>query len=399
MRTTCLRCRRPTSACWCPHLPAITTSTQVVILQHPRERNVAIGTARMAHLSLPGSRLVEGLSFDDHPVLQDIFDDDTALLYPGEEARPLDDWLQRRPKRLVVVDGTWSQAKKLLKLNPRLASLSRLSFSPSQPGNYRIRKEPTDQHLSTIEATAAVLGVLEGAPERFAAMLVPFTRMVDHQIDSEARHRDDDRVRRFIHRNGRPALPELEPLRLYPERAVVVYAEGNSQPGLGPPELTHLVASRPLVDPVARFDVVVAPRLPLHPTLALRIGLADDIIRAGVDVDEALARFREFVGGDQLVCWGSFARDLLHDAGEKRRGFVDVRALAARQLRRSAGGLPRACVDLGAIVDADDGAPRALACLHRVEAILRALLAVRAPGAAPGAAEPNETTPTSGAVA
>ena len=334
MRTTCLRCRRPTSACWCPHLPALTTSTQVVIVQHPRERDVAIGTARMAHLSLPGSRLVEGLSFDDHPALQDIFDDDTAVLYPGEDARPLDDWLQRRPKRLVVVDGTWSQAKKLLKLNPRLASLPRLSFSPSQPGNYRIRKEPTDQHLSTIEATAAVLGVLEGDPDRFAAMLVPFSRMVDHQIDSEARHRDDERVRRFIHRNGRPALPELEPLRRHPERAVVVYAEGNSQPGLGPPELTHLVASRPLVDPVARFDVVVAPRLPLHPTLAARIGVAEDVIRGGVDVEVALDEFRAFVGADQLVCWGSFARDLLHDAGEKRRGFVDVRALAARRLRR-----------------------------------------------------------------
>jgi DTW domain-containing protein YfiP len=384
MRTTCRRCRRPTSACWCAQLPSLSTSTQVVILQHPRERDVAIGTARMAHLCLPGSRLVEGLAFDDHPALQDIFDDDTAVLYPGEEARPLEDWLKRRPRRLIVVDGTWSQAKKLLKLNPRLASLPRLSFSPSQPGNYRIRKEPTDQHLSTIEATAAVLGVLEGDADRFAAMLVPFNWMVDHQIDSEARHRDDDRVRRFIHRNGRPALPELEPLRRHPERAVVVYAEGNSQPGLGPPELTHLVASRPLVDPTVRFDVVVAPRLPLHPTLAARIGVDEGVIRAGVDVDVALDRFADFVSGDQLVCWGSFARDLLHDAGEKRRGFVDVRALAARQLRRSAGGLLRACVDLGVVVDVERGTPRALGCLLRVEAILRALLAVRTPGLAPG---------------
>jgi DTW domain-containing protein YfiP len=184
MRTTCLRCRRPTSACWCAQLPSLSTTTDVVILQHPRERDVAIGTARMTHLCLPGSRFVEGLAFDAHPALRDIFDDQTAVLYPGEEARPLEDWLTHRPRRLVVVDGTWSQAKKLLKLNPRLASLPRLSFSPAAPGNYRIRKEPTDQHLSTIEATAAVLGLLEGDPARFAAMLRPFTWMVDHQIDS-----------------------------------------------------------------------------------------------------------------------------------------------------------------------------------------------------------------------
>jgi len=379
MRITCLRCRRPSSACWCAQLPALATKTQVVILQHPRERDVAIGTARMTHLCLPGSRLVEGLAFDDHPALQDVFDDDTAVLYPGEDARPLEDWLDRRPQRLVVVDGTWSQAKKLLKLNPRLAALPQLSFSPSQPGNYRIRKEPTDQHLSTIEATAAVLGLLEGDPARFATMLRPFTWMVDHQIDSEARHRDDERMRRFIHRNGRPALPELEALRRQPERAVVVYAEGNSQPGLGPPELSHLVASRPLADHVARLDLVVAPRLPLHPTLAARIGVAEDALRGGVNVATAVDAFAAFAAGDQLVCWGSFARDLLHEAGLPRRGFIDVRALAARQLRRSTGGLVRAADDLGATTDVAPGTPRARACLARVEAILRALLAVCAP--------------------
>jgi DTW domain-containing protein YfiP len=352
------------------------TTTQVVLVQHPRERDVAIGTARMTHLSLPGSRLVEGLAFDDHPALQDIFDDDTAVLYPGEDARPLDDWLTRRPRRLVVVDGTWSQAKKLLRLNPRLAALPRLSYSPAQPGNYRIRREPTAQHLSTIEATAAVLGVLEGDPARFARMLRPFTWMVDHQIDSEQRHRDDERVRRFIHRRGRPTLPELEPLRRHPAGAVVVYGEGNSQPGRGPPELTHLVASRPLAADAARLDILVAPRLPLHPTLAARIRVDGATILAGVDVDVALDRFRDFVGDDTLVCWGSFVRDLLRDAGDRRRGFVDVRALAARQLRRSAGGLERAARDLGAAVVVDAAQPRAVACLLQVEAILTALLAL-----------------------
>ncbi len=360
----------------------------MVLLQHPRERDVAIGTARMTHLSLPGSRLVEGLQFDDHPALQDIFDPDTAVLYPGPDARPLEDWLQRRPRRLVVVDGTWSQAKKLLRLNPRLAALPRLSYSPTEPGNYRIRREPTAQHLSTIEATAAVLGLLEGDPERFRALLRPFTWMVDHQIDSEQRHRDDERVRRFIHRNGRPHLPELGPLRLHPERAVVVYGEGNSQPGRGPPELTHLVASRPLVEDAPVLDLIVAPGLPLHATLAVRIGVPEATIRGGLDVDVALDRFRDYVGGDQLVCWGGFVRDLLEDAGDRRRGFVDVRALAARQLRRSAGGLERACAELGAGVIVDETAPRALRCLRRVEGILRALMTL-------SSSSPSSSSPSS----
>jgi DTW domain-containing protein YfiP len=398
MRSTCLRCRRPSSACWCAQLPTVPTTTQVIIVQHPRERYVAIGTARMTHLSLVGSRLIEGTALDDHPALQDIFDEDTAVLYPGETARPFEEWLAKKPRRLVVVDGTWSQAKKLLRLNPRLAALPRLSFQPSEPGRYRIRKEPTDQHLSTVEATAAVLGALEGEPERFAALLQPFTWMVDHQIASETRHRGGERVRRFVHRRGRTALPELEPLLENPECAVLVYAEGNSQPGLGPPELAHLVASRPLVRPASRLDLVVAPRLPLHPTLAARIGVAEATLRAGVDVDTALAAFASFAGGDQIVCWGSFARDLLHDAGMKKFGFIDVRALAARQLRRSAGGLSNAATSLGVdVAPAVDAAgdpiraPRAVVSLRALEGILGALLRARAADPSRAASSPRAT--------
>nr|MDQ3300003.1 DTW domain-containing protein [Myxococcota bacterium] len=48
-----MRCRRPQVVCYCAALPRIDTSTRVVILQHPRERDMAIGTARMASLCLP----------------------------------------------------------------------------------------------------------------------------------------------------------------------------------------------------------------------------------------------------------------------------------------------------------------------------------------------------------
>ena len=56
-RQVCEACRRPPGLCYCAHLPQLSPRTKVVILQHPRERGNAIGTAHMARLCLPGAAL------------------------------------------------------------------------------------------------------------------------------------------------------------------------------------------------------------------------------------------------------------------------------------------------------------------------------------------------------
>ena len=69
-----------------------------------------------------------------------------------------------------MVDGTWWQTKKVVRENPVLAALPRYAFTPRAPSEYRIRKEPQDDYVSTIEALALVLGALEGDPSRFRAL-------------------------------------------------------------------------------------------------------------------------------------------------------------------------------------------------------------------------------------
>ena len=40
-RDVCGRCRRPSSGCYCAHVTPIDTQTRLILLQHPRERDVA----------------------------------------------------------------------------------------------------------------------------------------------------------------------------------------------------------------------------------------------------------------------------------------------------------------------------------------------------------------------
>jgi DTW domain-containing protein YfiP len=371
VRETCWRCRRPIAVCWCAHVPRLTPRTRVTFLQHPRERHMPIGTARMAHLALAGSRLIEGVAFDDDPRVADLFShsSDVAVLFPGPQARTLETWHGPPPSELVVLDGTWHQAAKLLRENPRLAALPRLAFTPPAPGRYRIRKEPRDECLSTIEAVGAILAVLEHDEALAAALMRPFDAMVETQLDYAARARrtaDDGamadergRVRHSSRRDRRGTdrrFRELLPLLRHPERVVVLYAEANAAPrearGNGAPGLLQLVAARPLVVDAPAFACVVRPVEPVHEETLRRLGLTSADVDTGLPASEAVTSFRAWCGDGRLLTWGAFPRDLLAREGDARRGFVDLRALACRALDGSCGGLEAAAQRLDVVLPA-----------------------------------------------
>jgi hypothetical protein len=241
-------------------------------------------------------------------------------------------------------------------------------------------------HVSTVEAIAAVLGALEGTPDRYAALLQPFDAMVEWQLQhqrtheaaaSGARHsRRSTRRHRDLQRSD--VLRELRPLLRDPRRVVVIYAEANAHPRAqraeGVPELLHLLAARPFLDddnPDKFFEAIARPRRPLHVAVTERLGIDADTVHNGQAVEDVLERFRAFLGDGRLVCWGAFPRDLLAQEGDSRRGFVDVRAVTSRALGAPAGGIEAAAASLGVV--GATGPTRGATMLAAVCAIVRAL--------------------------
>jgi len=350
-RALCDRCRRPVRACWCGHLRPIESRTRACFLQHPREGRVAIGTARMAHLSLPNSELHLGVSFEHHPRVRELAaEEGTALLFPGEGALDPAALRGRPPTTVIVVDGTWSQARKVIKQNPFLQSLPRLAFTPERPSNYRIRAEPSAECVSTIEALVHLLGALEGAPARYRPILEAFDRMIDLQIAERERRTGPPR-RRARPRARRPRVDlTVAALRARPADLVAIYAEANAwalgSPVEGEAELIQLVAARPHGG--ERFEAVLAPRRPLGPGVALHLELAPELLLGGEPANRALARFQAFVRPGDLFCgWGPYALGLLEAEGVGEREFADLRLACARKLARRPGGVEQAVRLLG----------------------------------------------------
>ncbi len=196
-RPQCSRCLRPITHCLCALIPSLDSRTRVLLLQHPSEVNHALNTARLAALGLNNAQLVVGEVFEDLPTLLNPPGYQARLLFPAEDAQPLQAYTSTdEPMLLVVPDGTWRKARKLLHLNPLLAALPRVTLAEGAVSRYRLRKAPGPGALSTVEAIVQALQGLE-APASFDALLTPFEALIEGQISAMG-----EEVFRKNHGNG-----------------------------------------------------------------------------------------------------------------------------------------------------------------------------------------------------
>ena len=157
LRGHCARCLLQLEVCVCALLPRVEARTEVVLIRHITEQMLTSNTGRFAALALPNSRLLEyggGEAFDASPVLQP----GSALLYCSGPARPL----PFVPARLIVLDGSFRQARRMYKRVAALRDLPEFSLPAPSVTPTRLRQPTQPDGMSTIEAIAAALSILEG---------------------------------------------------------------------------------------------------------------------------------------------------------------------------------------------------------------------------------------------
>ncbi|NWB91862.1 tRNA-uridine aminocarboxypropyltransferase [Pseudomonas agarici] len=185
-RARCDRCLRPETHCLCALIPQLDSRTRVLVLQHPSEVGHALNTARLATLGLTNAELRVGEVFEDLPALLNQPGYQARLLFPADDAQLLRAYrlaAEEEPLLLVVPDGTWRKARKLLYLNPLLAALPRVTLGPGRVSRYRLRKAPEPGALSTVEALVQALETLE-QPTSFDVLLKPFEALIEGQIQA-----------------------------------------------------------------------------------------------------------------------------------------------------------------------------------------------------------------------
>ncbi|GLP97832.1 DTW domain-containing protein [Paraferrimonas sedimenticola] len=167
---------------------------KVVVLQHPSEAKAAKATVPLLELSLNDIQVVRGESPQDFNELREQLADSNApvwLLYPSEDATTLvSAETPVQEGTLLVLDGTWKKAFKLYQLNPWLAELPQFAL-PSSQAQYRIRKAPNAEGLSTLEAVAQGLELVEHLPQ------TPLLHLLDVFIERQMQGMPDSVKQRY----------------------------------------------------------------------------------------------------------------------------------------------------------------------------------------------------------
>jgi len=191
-RPMCWTCRKPGLVCICRDIQPVPTRFRIVILQHPQEARNTISTARIVSLSLTGARLFIGIDFSQDRAFARCLAEAPGpvyLVYPERGAPEVAElsaresgWPDTAPT-FILIDGTWAQARKIKNQNPILAGIPRVALAPDRTSNYRIRRQPRPNCLSTVEATELLLSRLEGPRSRYRPLLDAFDRMIDRQLE------------------------------------------------------------------------------------------------------------------------------------------------------------------------------------------------------------------------
>ncbi len=298
-RERCYVCYRPRAACFCDVIPSINNRTHILILQHVKERFHAFNTARIVKQALQNSELrvnqTANLAAARLPLHES-----TGVLYPGPDAKLLSDLpVGDRPTQLIILDGTWHHAKTLMRDIPALHRLPRYCLDPIAPSTYRIRKEPTESALSTLEATVDALRVLEPETEGIGQLLGAFERMIDDQVKHP---RQIGRLRRATG-PPRPTVNIPSALIHDIDNVVVAYGEasfGEKRKNRTVQSPVYWVAQR--LGTGESFECAIEPVQPLRNSFLQYLRLDENDFQQALSVDAFRHAWQDFIKPTDTLC-------------------------------------------------------------------------------------------------
>ncbi|QDZ18274.1 DTW domain-containing protein [Chloropicon primus] len=213
-RRICEGCDRPKkNACLCSTFPAggpiELRGGKVIVLQHPNEKKRKLATVAILKKVLGSCDVLVGRQFtaERYPVLAETLrlardgSVDVFVLYPGAKAESLEDLAEERRASaegdgrrwvLIAIDGTWQQAKEMFTFcrdlllprgveNARRVELNRRGGGGGEGEGLLLMTEPDQGCVTTMEAIATAVSIMEGGEAMEEALLAPLAKLVSLQ--------------------------------------------------------------------------------------------------------------------------------------------------------------------------------------------------------------------------
>jgi len=210
-REKCYDCYRPKKSCMCEYIKKVDTHTRFIIIMHPKEfKKTKNNTGRFTHQSLPNSKIYIGIDFNTNDEINSIINDkqnSCYVLYPDKNSIKLNHQtiqVEKKKNVIFIIDSTWPCSNKILAVSKNISALPKVSFVHDKSSAYKIKTQPNEYCLSTIESTLCILELLnkhqiENIPQNsLDNFLKPFEKMVEYQINCVLK--SDTKNPRFLKR-------------------------------------------------------------------------------------------------------------------------------------------------------------------------------------------------------
>jgi len=192
----CAGCRLQPQVCICADAPRLDVSTRLIVIIHSKEWRRSTNTGYLARLATKDGEV--RLHGAPHRTVSDAGIDavspSTLVLFPGRGAQPLTAEhiaALPRPLTLLVPDGNWNQTQHMMRRVPMLSQARPVSLAGSSLDFHNLRRNTFANRMSTFEAIAHALGILEGtttADHLLGFFRQVLSRMVQNQRRAKRRH-------------------------------------------------------------------------------------------------------------------------------------------------------------------------------------------------------------------
>ncbi|WP_372877999.1 tRNA-uridine aminocarboxypropyltransferase [Pseudomonas sp.] len=189
----CQRCRLALSHCLCAWRPQVEARSGMCLLMHDVEALKPSNTGWLIADVVTDTSAFGWLRTAVEPALPALLNDpqwQPYLVFPGEYAEPerVVSEVQHVPGKrplFILLDATWTEARKMFRKSPYLDGLPVLSLQPEQLSRYRLRRSTRDDHLCTAEVAALCLE-LAGDQHAAAALNAYLDVFSQHYLAAKA---------------------------------------------------------------------------------------------------------------------------------------------------------------------------------------------------------------------
>lgn len=168
----CAGCRLPASHCVCAWRPAVPSRAGVCLIMGDIEALKPTNTGWLIADTVADTWAFGWSRTGVDPGLLALLSDpqwQPYVVFPAEyaeaqarvvsEVPPATPGVAGRRPLFVLLDGTWSEARKMFRKSPYLDRLPVLSLHPDRVSNYRLRRSTQEHHFCTAEVGALCLAL------------------------------------------------------------------------------------------------------------------------------------------------------------------------------------------------------------------------------------------------